>query len=274
MSLDNVIAPSSVSGWDIALSLLVLVGTWFAYRLTAKWVAAGVTRIGGMSDGVRLSIVRVAKYLVMFLGIGIALTFLGAQLQPVLTVVLIVGIIVALALRGIADNFGAGLILQTRKPIDVGDEIESQGYLGIVLDITGRSVEIETYDGRRVHLPNSEVLNEPLLNNTIHGARRSEVQVRCVPPEDLKLRDCLPVLVAAVGEAQGVLSSPAPDGLLLSADPRRLTMTIRFWHQPLDGGPVTSDVVALLGQNLRDRSWEATVTSQVPAVPQTPSDPI
>ena len=274
MNLDEVLAPSSVSGWDIVLAVVVLIATWLACRFTGKWVGIGLARIGGMSDGVRRNLVRIAKYLVLFLGIGIALTFLGAQLQPVLTMVVIVAVVVVLALRGIADNFGAGLILQTRKPFDVGDEIQSQGYTGIVLDINGRSVEVDTYDGRRVHLPNSEVLNEPLLNNTIHGARRSEVQVRCAPPADLELRECVQTIVSTAGTAAGVLSSPAPDGLLVSADVHRLTIIIRFWHPPLVGVQVTSDVVAAIGQALRDRRWEAVVTSQRPDPPLTPAGAI
>ena len=37
---------------------------------------------------------------------------------------------------------------------------------------------IETFDGRMVHLPNSKVLDEPLANHTLVGARRAEVEVR------------------------------------------------------------------------------------------------
>ena len=99
-------------------------------------------------------------------------------IQPLITVAIVFGVILALALRGIADNFASGIVLQTRRPIHIGDEVESLGYVGNVLDMDSRAVVIETFDGRTVHLPNSEVLGDPLINHSTKGARRSEVEVR------------------------------------------------------------------------------------------------
>ncbi|HYJ24876.1 MAG TPA: mechanosensitive ion channel domain-containing protein [Acidimicrobiia bacterium] len=99
-------------------------------------------------------------------------------IQPLLTAVIVIGVILALALRGIAENFAAGIVLQTRRPIEVGDEVDSLDYVGDVIEMNGRAVIIETFDGRRVHLPNSEVLSNPLVKHTDRGARRSDVEVR------------------------------------------------------------------------------------------------
>ena len=83
--------------------------------------------------------------------------------------------VLVLALRGIADNFAASVVLQARHPIALGDEIESGDFVGVVTELNGRSVVIRTVDGRTVHVPNGEILQERLVNNSTHGARRSEI---------------------------------------------------------------------------------------------------
>ena len=229
MNLDDIIAPSTVSGWDLAFAFLTLIATWIAYRVVQRVTAAGVARIGGLSPNMRGVIVRVVKYLVLLLGIGVALTFLGAQLQPLITVILIVGAVLVVAMRGVADNFGSGIVIQTRKPIKVGDEIESQGQSGIVTELNGRSVVIRTPDGRTVHLPNADILGNPLINNSEHGVRRSEVEVR-LADTTLEATRALPDTVQKVA---GVLPHPAPDVLVVTMEAERVVARLRFWHSPL-----------------------------------------
>ncbi|WP_366518579.1 mechanosensitive ion channel domain-containing protein [Herbiconiux sp.] len=48
--------------------------------------------------------------------------------------------VVFLALRGVSANFTAGIILQTRHPINVGDDIEFDEFHGVVQELNGRSV--------------------------------------------------------------------------------------------------------------------------------------
>lgn len=77
---------------------------------------------------------RLCGYLVLLVGVAIALSFLGAQLQPLLTAAVLVAALAIIALRGIADNVAAGIIIQTRQPISLGDEILLGEHRGVVLD--------------------------------------------------------------------------------------------------------------------------------------------
>lgn len=185
-----------------------------------------LTRLQGLSDHLRDLAARAAGYVVLFVGFGIALSIIGVPIQPLLTAVIVIGVVLALALRGIAENFAAGIVLQTRRPIEVGDEVDSLDYVGDVVEMNGRAVIIETFDGRRVHLPNSEVLSNPLVNHTERGAR-STVEVRSRSREfEETLRDLADV-VAAV---PGVLPEPPPAVYLTSIDPVRVTALVQFWH--------------------------------------------
>jgi Flp pilus assembly secretin CpaC len=78
---------------------------------------------------------RIVGYLVIFLGVGIALSLVGAPIQPLLAAAIVVVAVLGLALHGIAENFAAGVLLQTRRPIHVGDEVQSLGFEGNVVEI-------------------------------------------------------------------------------------------------------------------------------------------
>lgn len=185
-------------------------------------------------------------------------------IQPLLTAVIVIGVILALALRGIAENFAAGIVLQTRRPIEVGDDVDSLDYVGDVIEMNGRAVIIETFDGRRVHLPNSEVLSNPLVKHTDRGARRSDVEVRSRSRE---FEQTLQDLADVVAGVPGVLSAPPPVVNLTSIDPVRLTALVQFWHQPSDGLTVRTEVIRAVAAARRGRTEMATIVTPPPVAP-------
>lgn len=262
------LAETSIDPWSAVLAVVVLIVAWILSRVTRKATAGVLTRLEGISDEMRAFMARIAGYVVIFLGVGIALSLLGAPIQPLITVAIVFGVILALALRGIADNFASGIVLQTRRPIHIGDEVESLGYVGNVLDMDGRAVVIETFDGRTVHLPNSEVLGDPLINHSTKGARRSEVEVRVRSKDADGTGQRLVETVAAV---PGVLPEPRPVVYLTSIDPVRVTALVHFWHDPDDGLTVRSDVVRALAGAGQERAEMATIITPRPAAPLTPA---
>lgn len=46
------------------------------------------------------------------------------------------------------------MLLQIRRPFRVGDEVKSGDYEGVVEDVNLRTVELTSYDGVTVYLPN------------------------------------------------------------------------------------------------------------------------
>ena len=99
-------------------------------------------------------------------------------MQPVLTAVILLSVVATLALHGIADNFAAGVIIQTRRPIQIGDDIDVLDHSGIVHEINGR-VRHHGGVGRQAdtHPQQHASSANPLVNHTSHGLRRSEVEV-------------------------------------------------------------------------------------------------
>ena len=168
----------TLSAWDIILAVLILIVAWIVSRLAGRAVRNITGHLGGIPPEIAVLAGRVVRYFVIVLGIGIALTTLGADMQPLLAATLVVAVAAALSLRGIAENFAAGVVLQTSRPIEAGDVVDIKGYTGTVREINGRAVVIETFDGAVVHVPNSDTLDNPIVNRSTTAGRRSSVEVR------------------------------------------------------------------------------------------------
>ncbi|MFF2388457.1 mechanosensitive ion channel family protein [Agromyces sp. NPDC058104] len=276
--MGDVWASLELNGWSIAGIVATLLATWLLASLARRGVRAALARVPNLTVGVQRLAERIVVYGIWLIGIGIALSFLGASMQPVLAIALVVGVVLVLVLRGIADNFAASVVLQTRHPVAVGEEIESGGFVGTVTELNGRSVVIRTVDGRTVHVPNSELLGERFVNNSAHGARRSEIEVRVEHPwdpgtgaEDVSAPDPVRALVVeAVEGAKGVHRHESVQLRPITLGAGRAVYRVRYWHHPLHGVAVTDAVVDSVASALAARGVRAVVTSDLPPAPLTP----
>ncbi|WP_243062946.1 mechanosensitive ion channel family protein [Humibacter sp. RRB41] len=254
--------------WDVAFALLsVALGIVFGV-LAKRATSAVLARVPSLSNTVANRVARSVRLVLILLGVGIALTFLGAPIQPVIALAIVLAVIAVLALRGVAENYAAGLVIQTRRPFERGDAVRVGEYEGVVTEINGRSVTLRQFDGAVAHIPNASVLSSPFLNESERTALRSEVQVR-VRYRD---RDDLDAVVAGIRTACAGVSSIV-DGknaevLYLTLEPNRATLSVRYRHRPTHRGASRSDMVAAVHAAVADR--DAVVTSMKVDPPLTP----
>jgi small-conductance mechanosensitive channel len=266
--LSDLIDSTSVTLVDVILAVVVFIAAWVIGRIARRAVSNLLGRLGGISEDMRQLASRVTFYFILVIGVGVAMTFLGAGIQPVLTAAIIVAVIAGLALRGIADNFAAGVVLQSRRPIEIGDDIDVVDHSGVVREINSRSVILEGWDRRRIHIPNSTVLQNPLVNHTAHDTRRSEVEARLAVSSDVD--EAVIAVAETVATVPGVLASPPIDILFRSIDPQRIVVLVRFAHEPAGRVKVTSDVVRAIALAERSRGRDVTVTAPPPSAALTP----
>ena len=224
--LNTLVERSSFGVWDVVLAAVVLVVGWLASGWARRGVAAALSKWSGLGPGPTNLIARLVRYSILLLTIGIVLTVLGAPLQPVLAAVVIVGAVAFLALRGIAANFGAGLVIQARRPVRIGDGIEVEGISGRIIEMTGRSVLLSAADGRTVRLPNTMLLENPLWNASESGEVRNEVRLRVREAPDV---EAVTTTVLAAVSALGHRSERPPEVFVHTVTPASIDVTVRFW---------------------------------------------
>jgi small conductance mechanosensitive channel len=179
-----------------------------------------------------------------------ALPSRSSDIRPILTAAILIGVVAILALRGVGENFAAGIILQTRRPVQLGDDIDVLEHSGIVREINSRSVILEAWDRWLIH------------------TRRSEVEVRLAVSESFE--EAVAAVVETVANVPGVIAGRRPEVVFRSVDPGRVVVVVRFAHGPAGPVAVTSDVVRAIAGAERSRGRDVTVTAPPPAIALTP----
>src|SRR5919197_3316923 len=90
----------------------------------------------------------------------------------ILTSFSVVGIVIGLSLQDILKNFFAGVWVLVERPFRIGDSIEVTGYTGTVEEISFRTTQLRTDDGRSVVVPNGTFMTSPVVNLTRFPTRR------------------------------------------------------------------------------------------------------
>lgn len=173
---------------------------------------------------------RLAGWFIILLGVVSALMILGFQLGPMVLIIAVVGVILFLSARTLFENLGAGIVIQTENPFRIGDLVEVGERTGTVVDITSRATVIDTYDGRRIRIPNSAVLDNPIVNYAERGKLRTEITVGVEYGTDLDRAQ--EVILDAVREIEGVLAEPAPEAPVVGFGESAINLSVRYWHEP------------------------------------------
>lgn len=171
---------------------------------------------------------RIIGYLIFLVGLIYALNTLGVRVGPLLGALGLSGLVLALALQKVVENFVGALILQTRRPFTVGDTVVLGDHTGVVTDVDARTVVLRGLDGSMIRIPNLEVLNNAIVNLTRDSARRSELQVGVA--YDSNLEDAARVLGEAVSRVPRIRNRPKPQILLRQFGASSIDFTIFYWH--------------------------------------------
>ncbi|MGB5167614.1 MAG: mechanosensitive ion channel family protein [Acidimicrobiia bacterium] len=226
----DLVDAESLTAWDFVLALAVVLLSIVLARLLRRFLRTVLRRIPDLSKEGALLIARSAGWIVILIGVVYGLIILNVDMGPALMVILILAIVIFFAGQTIMQNFAAGLVLQGSPMFAVGDQIVTASGTGIVREVTGRTVRIETMDGESVFIPNKELINEPITNLTELGARRTtfDVGVRYGTDVDLAGR----VLEEAAASCDTTYPDPAPEALITEMGDHSIEFLLRFWHDP------------------------------------------
>lgn len=173
---------------------------------------------------------RVLAAVVTAAGIVYALSALHVRLGPLLGALGIGGLAIAFAAQSILQNLFASLILMARHPFRRGDQITTGDHEGTVEDVNFRVVVLRSYDGERVLIPCAEVLDNPIVNHTARGARRTTLGVGVTYDADLE--QARAVLLDAVAGVDEVRPAPAAEVWVEGFGESSIDLAVRFWHAP------------------------------------------
>ncbi|MBC8048375.1 MAG: mechanosensitive ion channel [Fimbriimonadaceae bacterium] len=159
----------------IIFMVLIFILAGFVRRITTKIYK----RKSDNNPAIATVMASFISVLFVIFGIFIALSILGLNhtVSSLFAGAGILGLILGLALQDTLSSAVAGIIMTTRKSYKVGDFVESNTFLGTIVEINLRNTTVRQTNGVDVKIPNKLVLANPLINYSLTKERRVDITV-------------------------------------------------------------------------------------------------
>ena len=213
---------------NILLGLVVFFIGLALVRLLVMWLERRVLARADMDDGIRHSILTVARYTGIVGAFLVAISVAGVNLASLALFGGALGIGIGFGLQTIVNNFVSGLILLAERPIKAGDWIKVSGGEGVVRRIKVRSTEIETFDRCTIIIPNSQLISEP-VSNWFHATRMGRVRVPVGVSYDADPDTVADILLKCAKAHPRALANPAPFVLFTGFGESSLDFELRVY---------------------------------------------
>jgi small-conductance mechanosensitive channel len=260
--LKDALTSSQVSGWDVVAAIAVLALSIPVGALVRRFTIRALRRVPNLTDEIAGLGGRMSRWLVFLIALAWALSLLGTDVDWVVIVVAVVLVVGVFMLRPLVENMAAGLALTARPAFDEGDRIKTSGYQGTVVEIGDRSTILQTTDGQRVHIPNTDVVSDAIIVYTASDSLKSAFDIAVAFETDLER--LTPQLLKAVSTVEGVQQDPAPSVQATDFANNAITLTVSYWYPSSmkSGAAVTDGAIRACKKVLVD----ADVRLAVPAV--------
>ncbi|MDE1153032.1 MAG: mechanosensitive ion channel [Micavibrio sp.] len=173
------------------------------------------------------SVFRVFMYMIAGL---VALSTLGIDLTAFAVFGGALGVGLGFGLQKIASNFISGLILLFERSIEVDDMIEMHNgdTFGTVRQTGPRYTLIETFDNRKIMVPNEDFISQRVTNWTLSNTRGLiKLPISVSYEADLELAKEL--LLETAREHPRALTEPPPACLLMGFTDLGVNMQLNIW---------------------------------------------
>jgi potassium efflux system protein len=148
-----------VTAYDLLSGILVMLVAYFFSMLVRKAISKFAKQHKRISQSSIFIVNRVLHYLILLIGLFIALTVIGLDLNSVFLFLGALSVGIGFGLQSIVNNFVCSLILIFTRNIKVGDYIRlSSGEWGNVSAINVQNTIIRDWDGVDMVVPNSSLV--------------------------------------------------------------------------------------------------------------------
>jgi small-conductance mechanosensitive channel len=203
------VGETQVTVSSLLIALAIVAASLLLSRLARNFIADRLLGRTRLAIGTRYAIGRVVGYLILFLGVLLALQPLGVNATTLAVFGGALGIGLGFGLQDIVKNFVAGLVILLERPIQVGDSIELGEVVGDVTEIRGRATIVRTNDDIHLIVPNSKFISDTVVNRSF-GQRRVRYRVPVVVASGSDPARVEAALLEAAGRSENVLPEPPP----------------------------------------------------------------
>lgn len=206
---DIQIGSISLSITSILAGIALFAVGLYVTRRFQRWLDGNVLARSGVEIGARNSIRTAIGYVGVAVAGLLGVSAAGLELSQLALVAGALSLGIGFGLQNIVSNFVSGLILLAERPFKAGDIIEAGAYTGTVVNIKVRATEIETFDRKTLVLPNSELINSPVVN-WVHKTTLGRVEIPIGVSYDCDPQFVHDLLLEVANDHPRILSNPEP----------------------------------------------------------------
>ena len=212
----------------LAIGLLILLLTWWLAKLVRRLASDVFSRrmpsalLGTvLANAIALPVLLAGVYLAMRVS---GLTQLAATVAGGTG---LLGLIVGIAFRDIAENYLASILISVNRPFAIGDRVLIEGHDGFVQAVTTRGTLLMTLEGNHVHIPNSNVYKAVVVNQTANPNVRQEFVVGIDYEDSVSLAQ--ETALKTLTDSPYILPDPAPMVLVEELGASTINLRVLFW---------------------------------------------
>lgn len=248
-------------GTLLVLLVLALAVFWASRVLAGLFKRLVLARLN-LTVGSQEAIATAFNYTLSSIGYLLLLPLVGLDLGSLAILFGVVGIGFGLALQNLARNFISGLVLLIERPVQVGDFIHLKDGDGVVESVNLRATTLRRFDGARLVIPNSTLIENSVLNwSNPEGRVRLSIEILVADSSDPQV--VTEVLLKIAGEELRVISTPSPEVIYRGWQERGMLFELWAWcNYPKEQLRIKSALLYKIDSELRGRSIQYPVPLQ------------
>ena len=200
------------AGLNILYGLIILIVGLIIVKLI-KLVLKKILRKAKRDEAMSSFIVSLVNIILEVVVLITALATMGINTASIIAVIGTCGVAIGLALKDSLGNIASGIMIIFNKPFKKDDFVEIAGEEGRITQINLFNTTLKTDDDTVIIVPNSEAVNNPIINYEGCKFRRVVVDIAvdkgCDPDEVRRI-------VSAVAEEETLLSKERDHSIVMS----------------------------------------------------------
>jgi len=246
-----------VSVTKLVQGVLILAVAMLLSRTLSRLLQRRIAKKAYLDPGLRYTLARLTQYLIITLGILLALkAAFSLDLTSIAVVFTALSVGIGFGLQYLAADIASGFILLFERPVRVGDRITIGEDEGDVQSINLRTTVVATNDRISIIVPNSRLVSQRLINWSYGDPRaRIAIPVGVAYHTDVELVSN--TLLQAAEGVDNVLNDPPPKVQFLKFGDWSLDFRLLVWtNRPRLHTQIRSDINYRIEKLFRDARIE------------------
>lgn len=154
---------------------------------------------------------------------------LGIPTSSLVALVSVVGLALSLSIQNVLSNVFSGITLLITRPFEPGDYVDVAGNVGTVKTIGLFYTVLDTFENKRVNIPNADVTAASLVNYSAEPIRRLDMTFTAAYDFPTQLVE--EALLEAAAASEPILTDPAPHAAIRAYQSSRIEYALWVWCQ-------------------------------------------